>query len=183
MSPKRKQKNDNDSIRSATTLVNEDLMSRKDATPPNKELGFGERAYQLACENEKKIEELKKDINNPDWAKKVLSSNLVLNNIIKYILIFFFIILITAIILFVVASTYQLYNLINVLEYIRDSNQIIIDDKILAQFNSLFFYAEKIINLQLLIIGTFAIIGIFGYILKKFIEKFIENLTIQKGDK
>ena len=76
-----------------------------------------------------------------------------------------------------------MYNLINVLEYIRDSDQIIIDDKILVQFNNLFFNAGKIINLQLLIIGAFAVIGIFGYILRKFIEKFIENLTIQKGDK
>lgn len=183
MSPKRKQKNDDDSIRSTTTSVNEDLMSRKDATPPNKELGFGERAYQLVCENEKKIEELGKDMNNPDWAKKVLSSNLALNNIIKYILIVFFIMLIMAMIFFILVSVYQLNNLLNVMENIRDSENLTINKDILNQFNQLFFHAEKIIDLQLLVFGSIAVISILGFAFKKLLEKFIENLTIQKGDK
>lgn len=163
-----------------TSILGNNVFQSSSETPSSKEPTAGEMALSLARKNEEKITELENDINNPKWAQKILISNNDLNNVIKYILLVFFIILIIAIILFMVISVYQLYNLIDVLEDIRNSDQIIINDKVLNQFNDLFFYARKIINLQLIVVGTLAVISIFGYILKKFIEKFIDNLTIQK---
>ena len=94
-------KNKNNRVDDASIPGNNVFQSLSE-TPSGREPTAGEMAFSLAQENEKKIAKLESDINNPDWAQKVLSSNLALNNIIKYILILFFIVLIIAVILFVV---------------------------------------------------------------------------------
>jgi hypothetical protein len=70
----------------------------------------------------------------------------------------------------------------DILEDIRDSKSIIINENMLSQFNSLFFHARKMINLQLIISGSIAVITALGFFLKKLIvDKLLDYLSNKKS--
>jgi hypothetical protein len=160
----------------------DDLAENLDATPPARPLDAGEQAFQLATYNKQEIGKIRVEINHPLWAKEALNINLQLSWFVRFIVLIFLIILTISLIIFLLYSAYQLKNLNDILEDIRDSKSIIINENMLSQFNSLFFHARKMINLQLIISGSIAVITALGFFLKKLIvDKLLDYLSNKKS--
>lgn len=173
-----RKKGQSNSSQSATST--EDLIETSTATPPAKPLDTAEQAFQLATLNKQEIDKLKEEIGYPSWAREVLNVNLTLSKFVRVIVLIFLIILSISLIIFLFFSAYQLKNLNDILGDIRDSKNIIVNDNLLEQYNLLFFHARKIINLQVIITGSIAVIAALGYFLKKLFDTLLEYLVGKK---
>ncbi|MDP3057270.1 MAG: hypothetical protein Q8N37_01970 [bacterium] len=130
--------------------------------------------------HEERIKNLEKDINNPEWVQKLVHSQLSQSHIIKFILIIFLIILLFSTLLFYILIIFKINNLITIFEYIKNDKVLNIDSKLMDSFNQLFYETKITVNFIAYILGGITTVGILGILLKKLLEKFIENLSIKK---
>lgn len=164
----------------SSTISGDGEIGTDTETPRAKEPSLGEVAFGLAKKNEERVNKLEKDINNPEWTKEFLKSQLFFSNFIKLILLFFLIFLALTVSIFLACAAYQLMNLNNVFGDIRDVKALVVNEDLLNKFNELFYQTRKIINFNAIIIGGIAIISILGLFLKKLIDKLVDNLTSKK---
>jgi|GEM_PF-6451473 len=154
-----------------------DFTETPSATPPARPLDAGEQAFNKVVSCEQEIANIKEEINHPLWAKEALNINLQLSWFIRLIVLVFLIILIVSLIIFLLYSAYQLKNLNNILEDIRNSKNITVNEGVLNQFNLLFFHANKIIDLQTIIFSSVGVATLLGFFLKKLVDRLLEYLS------
>ncbi|MDP1845849.1 MAG: hypothetical protein Q8L09_03810 [Candidatus Moranbacteria bacterium] len=133
-------------------------------------------AYELAKKTKEDFDEFKINSKSPEWAQKLIDSQLSLQRVMRIIFWLFFTFLVFVIISFILFSVFELNNLLNVLEYIRDSKRMEQSDEILKQYNQLFFYCKSITTFFASVIGTLGIIGFFIFIFTKVSENLTKNI-------
>lgn len=143
---------------------------------PQVEESLADAAYKLAGQVKVELDTLKASVDNPQWIKEFLNSQHSLQRIVKIILWLFFCILTLLIIAFLLFSVFEFNNLLNILEYIRESKKMEINSELLSSFNQLFFHIESINNFFASVLGTLGILGFFTFIFIKVSEKFVDSV-------
>lgn len=150
------------------------------ATPQTQPLTSGQQAFYLATSNKKEIDKIREDINNPQWAKDLIKSQISFNRIIKIGLWLFLLIFLILILAFVLLSIFQVNNLFNILEDIRGSKKMEVDVGLLYQFNQLFFYCRYIATFLGSVIGAIGTISLITFIVIKVSEKFTNSIKTKE---